>query len=451
MIWIVLFCSMMLFVYFAIAFFYQNRFMSGTYINDIYCTGKTISEVNFELAGQFPENELTIVDTEGITYHIPLADISYQADYSQQLNQMKDIQKPELWIKGIWSLHKQELIPIYQFDSEKLLTAINDCEILKNNTKKNTVEIQKDLGFVLYDGMHNVLDKDLLIECIEKNLYEGRTKIDISQCYKDLPYTEQMKNTLSLWEKVNAFQTCGIVYDMGDETVSLTPEIVSKWITLKDNHDFYLDENNDLVLNEEKVTEFIDDLCETYDTYEKTHIFTATNGTEVKLTEGTYGNKLDRNKELQYLISAFQDKVVENHIPSYEKLAYVRGRNDIGNTYVEIDMDSQKLYFYKLGELLLETDIVTGNTGRKMGTPSGVYSVNTMQRNRTLRGTGYSAFVKYWVSVKGSIGIHDASWRKEFGGEIYKKNGSHGCINVPKDVMPNLYEELELGIPVIIF
>ena len=53
--------------------------------------------------------------------------------------------------------------------------------------------------------------------------------------------------------------------------------------------------------------------------------------------------------------------------------------------------------------------------------------------------------------MKGGIGIHDADWRDEFGGEIYKTNGSHGCINVPSEVMPELYDMVELGTPVIMF
>ena len=48
--------------------------------------------------------------------------------------------------------------------------------------------------------------------------------------------------------------------------------------------------------------------------------------------------------------------------------------------------------------------------------------------------------VKFWVPVKGGIGIHDAGWRKEFGGDIYQTAGSHGCINTPKDKMEELFD-----------
>ena len=109
------------------------------------------------------------------------------------------------------------------------------------------------------------------------------------------------------------------------------------------------------------------------------------------------------------------------------------------------------MYYYEDGSLILSTDVVTGNTGRRMGTPEGVNYVYDKQQNRVLRGRGYATPVKYWMPVKGAIGIHDASWRSEFGGEIYKTNGSHGCVNTPLEVMRELYDKAEIGTPVVIF
>ena len=68
-----------------------------------------------------------------------------------------------------------------------------------------------------------------------------------------------------------------------------------------------------------------------------------------------------------------------------------------------------------------------------------------------MRGDNYAAFVNYWMPVNGGIGIHDATWRKKFGGEIYKTDGSHGCINVPKDKMIEIYDLVDVGTPVVMF
>ena len=130
----------------------------------------------------------------------------------------------------------------------------------------------------------------------------------------------------------------------------------------------------------------------------------------------------------------------QSHIPIYEREAFCYGKNDIGDTYIEVDMTEQKMYYYEKGVLKLETEIVTGNMRRRMGTPEGVNFVYNKQKNRVLRGPGYASPVKFWMPVKGGIGIHDAGWRKEFGGDIYQTAGSHGCINTPKDKMEELYD-----------
>lgn len=170
----------------------------------------------------------------------------------------------------------------------------------------------------------------------------------------------------------------------------------------------------------------------------------------------TYGTCLNQEKEVKWLLENFwENRQVrsepEYHIPSYSQEPFYRGLDDIGPTYIEIDMTTQHMYYYQEGELKLDTDIVTGNMARKMGTPEGINYVYNKQRNRVLRGPGYASPVKYWMPVKGGIGIHDASWRKEFGGEIYKKSGSHGCINTPTDVMSTLYDMVEVGTPVVMF
>ena len=86
-----------------------------------------------------------------------------------------------------------------------------------------------------------------------------------------------------------------------------------------------------------------------------------------------------------------------------------------------------------------------------MGTPEGTCYVYGKQKNRILRGENYASFVNFWVPVRGNIGIHDAPWRSEYGGEIYKTNGSHGCINTPYEEMEKIYEKVEIGTPVVMF
>ena len=65
---------------------------------------------------------------------------------------------------------------------------------------------------------------------------------------------------------------------------------------------------------------------------------------------------------------------------------------------------------------------------------------------------GYSSPVKYWMPFTGNVGMHDADgWRSNYGGEIYKTNGSHGCVNMPLSKVREVYGIVEIGTAVVVY
>ena len=136
----------------------------------------------------------------------------------------------------------------------------------------------------------------------------------------------------------------------------------------------------------------------------------------------------------------------------YHKGVLFTAGEDIGDSYVEVDLTGQKVWLYKDGKQLLEADCVTGTYGTDRQTPGGVYSIYYMQSPAVLQGAGYASPVTYWMAFNGGIGLHDASWRYgSFGGDIYKTNGSHGCVNLPEDAAKQIYETVEIGYPVVCY
>lgn len=117
--------------------------------------------------------------------------------------------------------------------------------------------------------------------------------------------------------------------------------------------------------------------------------------------------------------------------------------------YILVDISDQTLKYYVKGKVKLKSNVVTGGPGNR--TPKGHFRLRSKSRNITLRGNGYSSYVKYWMAFIGSeYGIHDASWRSKFGDTIYKKNGSHGCPNMPRKNAAKLYKMAPIGTRVII-
>lgn len=458
---ILLFINVLFFCggYFLLATYYQGEFCPNTWVNGVYCTGKSVEEVNSELLSKIKAPIITVTDGNGNAYTIDMANADYAADYSEPLLQFMKKQNPYLWIDNLTFHQSHTLKPSVTYSHEKLESAWNSLPPVQGERDKEGIyEIRlTQMGYILYNGLQNRLDTEKAFSLLTQKLSMGEDSLQLAKegCYYDTPLTVAQEQTKKLWEKIDFFQQCKLVYDMGAEKVPLDAKTVSRFLTAENGIPI-TDRTGELVIDKAQVQSFVEALSDEYDTYGKERSFESTRGDTILVKGGTYGTKLDRKKELAYLMEALSKQ--ENytgdeklHIPAYEKEGVVRGKDDIGDTYIEVDMTEQKMYYYLEGELALETEIVTGNTGRKMGTPEGVNFVYNKQKNRTLRGQGYASFVKYWVPVKGNIGIHDASWRKEFGGEIYKKSGSHGCINTPTDKMAELYDMVEIGTPVIMF
>lgn len=277
--------------------------------------------------------------------------------------------------------------------------------------------------------------------------FEAEKKITVFSSHIDRISNQELTNIapqLKREEKmINDFAVANIQYKFGENTEVVDSEQIKKWLTV---------DKKQVLLKEEDVKEYVESLAKKYDTVGSERQFVDSHGDVVTVSGGPYGweiNQEEETKELFALIS--QGKSIKDREPVYKHKAFTRGINDIGNTYVEVNMSEQKMWFYKDGELIVSTNIVTGNMAKGHDTPTVVGYIYNKVRNTNLVGTGYVAFVRYWMKVYGSIGIHDASWRNKFGGNIYTTNGSHGCINTPYDNVKEMFDNIEIGTPVIIF
>ena len=119
-----------------------------------------------------------------------------------------------------------------------------------------------------------------------------------------------------------------------------------------------------------------------------------------------------------------------------------------GMTYIDISIDNQILTYFVNGQVALTTPCVTG--GPKNGTPRGVFMIDSKVPGKYLTGPTWHVWVNRWMRFAGNCGIHDASWRRNFGGDIYMHNGSHGCVNIPPDQATQLYNMVGIGTVVVV-
>ena len=117
-----------------------------------------------------------------------------------------------------------------------------------------------------------------------------------------------------------------------------------------------------------------------------------------------------------------------------------------GDSYIHIDIATQTLYMACNGEIVASGYVVTGQLGTA-DTPRGVYYVYGMYRELYIYEDYY---VQYWMPFFGAYGLHDASWRNEYGEAIYTTDGSHGCVNMSQGLAELVYSNAYVGMTVVV-
>lgn len=461
-------CTIMLFVvgsiillslsvYFLVSEYYKDKFVINTWINDVYCTGKTVDEVNYELLRYNRIPYIVLYGANGEQEIISFANAEYYQDLKPGLYSYLNTQQAMNWPFEMAKEKRITIEPVTKWNRELLHQMIVNSSVVQHNLRDistiNVEIIYTENGYELYDGMSGVFDPNAYADKVINNYINGVTFTDITDdefYYVEKDSPQQYKER-TLWKKLSSFLNTGFVLDMGSEKYVFNKELTSDFILLDENGEFVFDENGNFLFDNEKISIYLSELLQRYNTVGTNLKFRTTNGDFVEVKYNKYGTEIDVEAETEYIINALNTGVRETYIPNYKQEGYVRGLNDIGNTYIEVDMTLQKLYGYKDGELIVETDIVTGNMRRGWDTPAGVNYVYAKQKKRILRGDNYATPVDYWMPVVGNIGLHDANWRSEFGGDIYQTDGSHGCVNIPSEIMPIVYENFEIGTPVIMF
>lgn len=206
-------------------------------------------------------------------------------------------------------------------------------------------------------------------------------------------------------------------------------------------------DNYRLKLPENYIEDFVSELHSRFDTTTDSYTFTTPDGeTSKTVPYKTFGLTIKDSAEVEAINEALDSKSsVTMRTPA------MSGYEDIGDDKILISIDDQHIWVYFDGELWNESDVVTGRQNVH-DTPTGVFYITECINGKYLRGADYKTWVNKWMRLTNSgIGLHDATWRNSFGGNIYTYNGSHGCINLPKKFAYDLYEHAYVGLPVIIY
>ena len=445
-------------IYVAISVYFMSHFFVNTKINGKNFSGKTASDVEKYLQTNIKDYKLTILENEGRQDVISGSEIGLEYRAGTETEKLLKDQNGFAWPKAFFTENSRKVSVNVSYNEESLNQRISQLSCLQ--TEQTSAENAKPEfdgnQYVIKPEVYgNAVDKERLTEQVKVHITEFQPQLDMveTKCYAKPKYVEDSKEVQEACDAMNKYVNASITYPM-NEPVVVDKALISQWLQV--------DGEMKVSLNTEAMKQWFTAFGDKYDTQGTTRTFTTPAGKSATVTGGTYGWSIDEDTELVNLQNSILNGEVVTREPAYYAggTAAAHSGQDWGNTYAEVDMSAQHMWYVQNGQVVLETDVVTGEPIPSKITPEGVYSLMWKQPNSVLVGdinpdTGEPAYrtkVKYWMQVTSSgVGFHDAIWQTAFGGTLYQipGTGSHGCINMPLDQAGALFNMIEPGTPVI--
>ena len=445
--------------YIAAGVHFSDHFYPSTEFFGIKASGLTVEEVKRQVEKKVEGYQLQIKgrsssgSNSGAGDRITADEVGMKYRDNGMIDRAMRQQYPAVWpaalLKTILAPNEETLGT--EYDSSLADSVIRNLTVFDSSRviepRNAELKYTADGAVITKEVMGTRLDYDKTKTAIIHALDDGSTSIDLEKegLYQN---PEVYADDDALNEKANALNLvlgANVTLEMGDQSVQINPEMTAEtFLSLDMDGNYYVDDS--------KVSSYIVKLADKTDTVGRKRTFHTSLGTTVELEGGDYGWTLDADSTAQELEEALKEKKKGTLEPVYFTTGLCRDKNDIGNTYVEIDLTNQHMWFYKNGSLIVDTPVVTGNPQKNNETPSGgVWSLKGKYRNATLKGEGYATPVDYWLPFNGGVGIHDLQKRYYFGGSVYNGAGSHGCINTPLAAVKLIYNGIGDGTPVVVY
>lgn len=435
-------------------------FLKGTTVNGQDVSGMPVKRVVELLIDDFYERDIKIIENEQavlVQKTSALGTIDQQK-LTQQVKKYMEKQRENIFSSFVKANNYEVEIP-YAFSVEAYQTTVSDAGLFANRTASQDAALvfNGEIYQITPEVYGNEFDIDRLQNFVKSSLEkmvkeQKQSKEFCIEITKDLykqptifQDDEELVTQMNVW---NQFCLAKIEYVFGEQKEVVDWNTIQTWITI---------ENGSGVLNEEAVKKYVEELATQYNTIYRKRTIMTSHGYEKELVSNDYGYKVDYDGEVSQLIADIKANAPVSREPIYSKRGYSRnGKDDVNGTYVEVDLTNQHLWFYKNSQLIVETDIVTGKPSYQE-TAQGAFPIAYKASPFNLKGGGsngtksWDVQVDYWMPFHDGQGLHDASWKSAFGGNIYLTNGSHGCINLPKNAAKKIYENIEALVPIFLY
>ena len=405
--------------YLITANYFNDRFLFGTIVNGKNVSGKTAEEVEQMIASEVDGYQIKIVPREGGEEYLTGDDVALKTVFDGTLQRQLAKQNVFAWPAALFRTSKVQVETMVDYNQKRLQEAAAKLEVMDKAQMREPLDaaISEYLdaeGYkILPEEQGTVVKEKKFLKALGAAILELKDSFSMedAKCYKKPKYTKKSKELKKQAKTMNKYVGASITYDFGDGQEVLDGSTIHQWIAV--------DGQRNVSVSEEKIQEYVASLAEKYNTAGRAKSLNSSYGMEVTVSGGDYGWKIDQEQEAAALLENIRNGETLTKEPVYSQTANSRGGNDYGDTYVEVNLTAQHLFYYKDGALVVESDFVSGNEAKGWSTPAGAYGLYYKQRDKTLRGEDYATPVSFWMPFNGGVGFHDATWRNKFGGSYY--------------------------------
>ena len=449
-----------------------DTFFNQTTINGLDVSGQTPDEVLALLKDEFGRSSFTLKegDTPVLTGALP--DFGYTINEQVQLellSEARSIQRSglEQLVKSLfYGTTFSVEIPV-TVDEQQFLSAVNastlsspriasqDAQMVFDDASGSYAIIPETYGTEFDDAVLQNLVRIQLDMAADGDLPPAEVSYEIpEEIYLKPAVTKEDASLNFLASTYNSYCHAQITYTFGTQTQVLGWPVIREWINLENG-----------TISGEAVRSYVEELAGRWNTRYMDRLFTTTYGDTISFpgSINEYGYTVNQDAEAEQLTADILSNTPVTREPvyyysnSYGNPFFLGrdGYNDLNGTYVEVSIYAQHLWFYKNHQLFFESDVVTGNASTGTVTSTGCYPLAYKESPSVLRGAdangGYETPVTYWMPFHEGQGMHDATWRGSFGGNIYQYSGSHGCVNLPYYAAETIYNNIQAGTAIIIY
>lgn len=437
---------------------FKGKYLPNTYINGYDYTGMTVKEAEDLYAENWRDLKLTYDRLDGTTESIAYADFDYIHTMDMNFQQVYETQDYKKWPLAYINKTVINTPEGYQYNRSKLEQLVWGLECVSSPDIQDPVNaaiLKGDSGYYLRESSDgNRLDVQKVISLTVDSVNNMGQEINLEKegCYKKAQVrtdNEALQKQIAALDKIQ-----NVKLDIsleGGVFVPLDNSTFLDWITYDPN-------SGTAGINGESLKNYVAGLAAQYDTWGTQRQFHTTGGDVVTVggdPMDSYGFKLNQEGTVERIRTALLSGTSQTVEGDFDHYGLTRDsvNEDIGNTYIEISIQRQHMWYYVDGVLQVDTDVVTGKySDPSRRTPSGVFGVLDKLRDHTMSGSYGSSFCHYCIAFNwDGICIHDSSWRSSYGGSIYIDSGSHGCVNTPIDKVRQIYDQVHLNTPIVIY